>query len=90
MWSVRCALIGHNDRFSRTPHRLALHCCDCGRTTRGWLVGTDKEELKMDKWSLIAAAIPASGVFAWVVVRFLEWRRRLRASMWRHVQGKVS
>jgi hypothetical protein len=73
MWSVRCALVGHNDRLSRTPHRLALQCVDCGRTTRGWLVGT----VKMDKRSVVMAAIPASGVFAWIVVRFLEWRRQL-------------
>lgn len=88
MWSVRCAVAGHDDRISRTPHRLALQCFDCGRTTRGWLVGTEKEEVMMDKWSLIAAAIPASGVVAWIVVRFMEWRRRLRASMLGHVQGK--
>ena len=35
----------------------------------------------MDKWIAIAAAIPASGVFAWVVVRFIEWRRKLRVAM---------
>lgn len=79
MWSLRCAVAGHDDRFSRSTHRLALECIDCGRTTRGWLVGTTKEDPRMDKWSFIAAVIPASSVFARVVVRFVEWRKRLRA-----------
>lgn len=42
----------------------------------------------MDKWMAIAAAMPASGVFAWLVVRFIEWRRRWRASMFGGVQGE--
>jgi hypothetical protein len=42
----------------------------------------------MDKWMAIAAAMPASGVVAWVVVRFIEWRRRLRASIFGRVQGE--
>jgi hypothetical protein len=88
MWSVRCALAGHNDTFSRTPHRLALECLDCGRTTRGWVVGTTKEDTRMDKWTVTAAAIPATGVFGWILVRFIEWRRRLRASMWGHIEGE--
>jgi hypothetical protein len=88
MWSLRCAVAGHADRFSRTTNRLALECIDCGRTTRGWLVGTTKEEPPMDKRTVIAAVIPASGVFAWVIVRFVEWRKKLRASMWAHAQGE--
>jgi hypothetical protein len=88
MWSFRCAVAGHDDRFSRTTNRLALKCIACGRTTRGWLVGTTKEEPPMDKWSVIAAVIPTSGVFAWGVVRFMEWRKRLRGSMWGHAQGE--
>ena len=86
MWSLRCALGAHDDRLRRTPHRIALECVDCGRTTRGWLVGTTKEDKRMDKWSAIAAALSASGVFAWIAVRFIEWRRRLRASMGGHIQ----
>jgi hypothetical protein len=43
MWSLRCALAGHDDRFSRTPQRLALQCVVCGRTTHGWQVGTTKD-----------------------------------------------
>jgi hypothetical protein len=42
----------------------------------------------VDKWVVIGAAIPASGVFAWIAARFIDWRRRLRASMWSDVQGK--
>ena len=42
----------------------------------------------MDKWIAIAAAIPTSGIFAWAVVRFIEWRRELRASMWELVEQK--
>ena len=36
---------------------------------------------QMDKWIAIAAAIPTSGVFAWAVVRFIEWRRKLCIAM---------
>jgi hypothetical protein len=81
MWSFRCVVGGHDDRVSRTTTRLALQCIACGRTTHGWLIGTTKEEPRMDKWSVIAAVIPASGVFAWAVVRFMEWRKKLRASL---------
>jgi hypothetical protein len=42
----------------------------------------------MDKWVAIAAAIPTSAVFAWVVVRFIEWRRKLRVSLWDEVQAE--
>ncbi len=50
-----------------------------------WAQGRRKQ---MDKWIAIAAAIPTSGVFAWAVVRFIEWRRELRASMWEQVEQK--
>jgi hypothetical protein len=65
-----------------------LECVDCGRTTRGWLIGSSKEEIRVDKWVAIAAALPASGVFGWIVVRFIEWRRRWLASMSGGVQGE--
>jgi hypothetical protein len=71
-WSLRCAVAGHRDKFSRSANRLALECFDCGRITHGWVVGTTKEEPRMDKRTVIAAMIPASGVFAWLIVRFME------------------
>jgi hypothetical protein len=43
---------------------------------------------QMDKWIAIAAAIPASGVFAWIVVRFIEWRRKFLASLWQQLEEK--
>jgi hypothetical protein len=58
-WSVRCVLSGHDDTVSRTANRLALRCVECGRTTRGWMVGTTKEETTMDKWTVIAARDPS-------------------------------
>ena len=37
---VRCVIVGHVDRFSREPGRLALRCDECGRTTAGWAIGS--------------------------------------------------
>ena len=36
----------------------------------------------MEKWTTIAAPIAASGVFAWIIVRFMAWRRTFVASLW--------
>lgn len=39
----------------------------------------------MDKWTALGTAIPASGVFAWIIVRFMAWRRTFVASLWHEV-----
>jgi hypothetical protein len=39
----------------------------------------------MEKWIAIGATIPASGVVAWIIVRFMGWRREFAASLSRHV-----
>jgi hypothetical protein len=39
--SVRCLMIGHDDLLAREPHRLFLRCAECGRCTRGWVIGTN-------------------------------------------------
>lgn len=86
MWSLACAVTGHDDRVIRTADRLALDCARCGRRTRGWAIGTAEggakqdKEVRMNKWATVLTAMPAAGVFGWVVVRFVEWRRRLRPS----------
>ena len=38
-FSLRCLLIGHDDRIARLPPRIWLHCDHCGRETKGWEVG---------------------------------------------------
>ncbi len=40
MVSVRCLMIGHDDFLAREPYRLFLRCAECGRVTRGWMIGT--------------------------------------------------
>jgi hypothetical protein len=51
-------------------------------------VDTNKEE-QMDKWIAVAAAIPASGVFAWIVVRFVVWRKKFLASLWQQAEDSA-
>ena len=34
--SLRCLLIGHDDRIARSSARLWLQCDHCGRETAGW------------------------------------------------------
>jgi hypothetical protein len=51
-------------------------------------VGRHKRRIAVDKWIAIAAAIPASGVFAWIVVGFMEWRRKFLASLWQQVEER--
>lgn len=86
MWSLACALAGHEDRMVRTADRLALDCARCGRRTRGWAIGTVEggttqgEEVRMNNWATVLTAMPAAGMFGWIVVRFVDWRRRFRPS----------
>ena len=35
----------------------------------------------MDKWVELGASISAVGAVGWALVRFLDWRRRLSASL---------
>ena len=37
--SVKCWFMGHEDWIRRTPDRLYLECCECGRATQGWVTG---------------------------------------------------
>jgi hypothetical protein len=41
MFRLRCLLGGHADYLAREPHRLFLRCGECGRCTRGWVIGLD-------------------------------------------------
>ena len=34
--SLRCLVIGHDDRMARSAGRLWLQCDHCGRETAGW------------------------------------------------------
>ena len=36
---LRCLLGGHSDYLAREPRRLFLRCGECGRCTRGWVIG---------------------------------------------------
>lgn len=81
MRRLQCVLLGHDDRVLRTPTRVALECWHCGRTTPGWQVGTTKEVADMKQWQAWIATIPMSGLFAWAVARFIDWRRRLLRSV---------
>ena len=38
-FSLRCLLMGHDDRLARSPARLWLLCDHCGRETTGWQLG---------------------------------------------------
>jgi hypothetical protein len=41
IFRLRCLLGGHSDYLAREPRRLFLRCVDCGRCTRGWVIGLD-------------------------------------------------
>ena len=34
--SLRCLMLGHDDRIQRASDRMFLECAECGRETRGW------------------------------------------------------
>ena len=34
--SLRCLMLGHDDRIQRSSGRMFLECAECGRETRGW------------------------------------------------------
>ena len=34
--SLRCLMLGHDDRIQRASGRMFLECAECGRETRGW------------------------------------------------------
>lgn len=79
MWSLRCLLIGHDDMLLRRPYRLSLQCRHCGRETHGWNLNRPYQEGTMNKWVQFGASIPVVGTVGWAMVRFFEWRRKLRA-----------
>lgn len=83
MWSLRCLLAGHDDMLLKRPYRLSLQCSHCGRETRGWNLGRSDQEEAMNMWVQLGAGIPVAGAVGWALVRFLDWRRRLRASFTR-------
>lgn len=36
--SIRCLILGHDDRIARAPERLWLRCDHCRRETPGWTI----------------------------------------------------
>jgi hypothetical protein len=34
--SLRCLMLGHDDRIRRSSGHVYLECAECGRETRGW------------------------------------------------------
>jgi hypothetical protein len=46
-FSIRCALVGHDDVVARAPERLWLRCAHCGRETPGWSLARSAAERKM-------------------------------------------
>jgi hypothetical protein len=40
LMSMRCLMMGHVDFLAREQYRLFLRCAECGRVTRGWMIGT--------------------------------------------------
>ena len=34
--SLRCLMLGNDDRIQRASGRMFLECAECGRETRGW------------------------------------------------------
>jgi hypothetical protein len=55
--SLRCLLVGHDDRVARSPARLWLQCDHCGRETVGWELRRDKRSAPDDFRS---TAVPPS------------------------------
>jgi hypothetical protein len=43
--TLRCLIIGHDDYLTRMPHRLFLRCGECGRCTRGWVIGMSPPQI---------------------------------------------
>jgi len=41
VFRLRCLVGGHSDYLAREPRRLFLRCGECGRCTRGWVIGLD-------------------------------------------------
>jgi hypothetical protein len=41
--SLKCLFLGHEDWIRRTSDRLYLECCECGRETRGWTTGRNRQ-----------------------------------------------
>jgi hypothetical protein len=79
--SLRCLLIGHDDRIARSSVRLWLKCDHCGRETAGW-------QLARETWP--AAETLRSGSTANLATasgrRTSSWRpRTTRASPLAHV-----
>jgi hypothetical protein len=44
---LRCLLVGHDDYLAREPHRLFLRCGQCQRCTRGWAIGPDPRQPRL-------------------------------------------
>jgi hypothetical protein len=38
-FSIRCLILGHDDKMVRAPDRLSLRCDHCNRETPGWHLG---------------------------------------------------
>lgn len=53
--SARCLMIGHDDLLAREPHRLFLRCAECGRCTRGWVIGMSPPRVTASVVSRVAS-----------------------------------
>ena len=42
-FSLKCAMVGHEDRVHHDGGRLYLECAECGRETRGWQLDEEDE-----------------------------------------------
>ena len=89
MWSLRCLLSGHDDMLLRRPHRLSLECRHCGRETHGWSWSRADQEGAMNRRVDVGAGVAAVRAAGWVLVRVLDWHRRLRASQSRTAPEEI-
>ena len=74
--SLRCLLIGHDDRIARSSARLWLRCDHCGRETAGW-------QLARETWPAADNLLSGSGARTATASRrrIRSWRQRaIRAS----------
>jgi hypothetical protein len=48
---------------------------------KGRAEGARGRRRTVEKWTALVATIPASAVFAWIIVRFMAWRRTFVATL---------
>lgn len=45
-YSLKCLMLGHEDRMRWAPGRMYLECADCGRQTPGWVLTSRRDEAR--------------------------------------------